>query len=453
MKVLNTIAIIFFFLFICFSNGYCQFMKVVSTVPVNNQKDVPLDQVIVIRFKQPLRKNIANPDLIFEVQSKTPVKSTLSFSDDKRTIFVTPNEPLKRNTYYMVNITTLVSDMELRDFYTKDVHFTTIGGNFRCIAYSTPAEITLPPGGFKDVLYKFTETGGGIGEIKRCKLSYETLNGQEISNSMNEMKLFIKDKETVTLPASISIPIELGNRLKGSTIYIRRIFEGVDGDNNYFTIRTGIKTTIADNINVSNNNWKATVTSPEYGAVVPKGSIISVESVLNGVPNSQVHGCWVVNGTPTGFFAANTDVNGRLKQSFSDKFLAANSGTYSVALQIISPVKMTCEPIEYIVSASPVNSPILMYPKPSQIFKKNSSNTPSFKWASTLGAISYKFAISKKREDASKVWVDCTTNSYTPTWVKWSELETGTFYWFVKPVFPDGKVGNEAPPSMFMIND
>lgn len=437
----------------CFSNGYCQFMKILSTSPAHNQKNVPLDQIVVIKFKRPIQTNVVNPNMIFEVQSKSPVKSTISFSDDRKTVFIAPNQPLKRNTYYMVTLGTLMSDMDSRDVRTPDLRFCTIGGTFRCIAYTKPSEVILPPGAFIDVLYKFTETGGGIGEIKRCKLSYETLNGQEISNSMNEMKLFIKDKETVTLPASISIPMELGNRLKGSTIYIRRIFEGVDGDNNFFTIRTGIKATIADNVNLSNNNWSVAMTSPEYGSVVPKGSIISVEAKINGIPNSDVHGCWVVNGNPTGFFASKTDMNGVLKQSLSDKFFAVNSGTYSVALQLVTPVKMTSEPIEYIVSASPVNSPILMYPKPSQIFKRSSSQAPSFKWCSVLGAVSYKFAISKKREDSSKVWIDCETNKYTPNWVKWSDLGTGSFYWFVKPVYPDGKVGNESPASMFMIND
>ena len=429
-------------------------MKLQSSSPTDNQRDVPLDQIVVLKFKQPLTSQFINPDLIFEVQSKKSVKADITFSEDKRIIFITPKEPLKRNTFYVVRLNLLNSHMELRDTYTKDIYFTTIGGNFRCIAYTNPAVLILPRVGFRDVMYKFPEIGGGLREIRRCKLSYETLNGQEISKSVDEMRLVIKDKETVTLPASVSIPLELGDKLKGSTIYIRRIFEGVDSENNVFSIRTGIKTTIADNVDLSvNNSWKPLVTSPEYGTVIPKGSIIPVECKISGVPNTEVHGCWLVNGTPTGFFAGNTDLNGTLRQSLSDKFFASNSGTYSVALQIISPVKVTSEPVEYIVSASPINSPILMYPKPSQIFKKSTSKSPSFRWCSVLGAVSYKFAISKKREDNSKVWIDCETNMHTPTWVKWGELGTGTFYWSVKPVYPDGKVGNESPASMFMINE
>ncbi len=440
------------FLFCSLSQANAQWMKVVRTNPAKGQKDVPLEQVIMIEFNRPVMRAVANSDLLVELPSKLPVPAVLSFSDDSKTVFITPRAPLKRNTYYSVNLFSLMSAVEQRNPYVSNLDFITEGGVFKCVCYSTPSEISLYPGGFQDIVYTFMESGGGIGEVKRCSLIYETLDGREISRSSEEMKLLLKDKETVKLPASVSLPREIGESLKGQSIYIRRIFEGVDGEGRFFSLRTGIKTSVAlqPPSQGSLSSWSASVLSPDYGAVIPVGSFVSAECRIVGTPNSPIHGCWIVNGSPTGFFADSTDNSGVLKKTYTDKSLASNSGTYSIAVQVISPEKFVSDTYEYIVSSSPISSPVLMYPKPSQVFKQNSSSAPTFRWSNAQGALSYKIMISKDRN--SGVWIEAPNNMYTPNWVKWSGFGSGVFYWGVKPVFPGGKEGEPSFGS-FMISD
>ena len=59
------------------SPASAQWMKSVETIPRQGQKDVPLDQVIVIRFKQRPSKAIVNSDLLYELPSKTPVSTQI----------------------------------------------------------------------------------------------------------------------------------------------------------------------------------------------------------------------------------------------------------------------------------------------------------------------------------------------------------------------------------------
>ena len=437
------------------SPASAQWMKSVETIPWQGQKDVPLDQVIVIRFKQRPSKAIVNSDLLYELPSKTPVSTQISYSDDGRTVFITPRAPLRRNTYYSVNIASLLSEYEGRDIYDKNIEFTTVGGVFRCIAYSVPPEATIPPGGFRDVVYNFIESGGGLGEVKRCTLVYETEQGQEISRSSEEMKLILKDKQTVKFPSTVSVPKAIGEQVRGKVIYIRRLFEGVDGDGNFFTIRTGIKTLVMEPSSGTGMTGlvRASIQSPETGAVVPKGAIVPAKCAISGTPGQQVHGCWIVNGVPCGFFADSLDNNGILRKSFSDKSLAAKEGVNSVALQIISPEKITSEPCEYIVSATPVQIPVLLSPKPSQVFRKGLAQPPTFIWSDVTGAMSYKFTISTKRPDSSSQWISLDVNRHTPDRGRWGGLGSGVFYWAVIPVFPGGKDGTPSAVGTFMISD
>ena len=146
-KIFIFLAFLCTFSIVCSDKACAQWMDRVSTIPKHRAKNVPLDQVIVLKFRHRLKANIDGNNLLVELQTKTPVKAKIGFSDDFKTITISPNEPLKRNTFYMVAFKDLISnEMELKNIYDCDLQFTTIGGNFRCVAYSLPSEATLPPG-------------------------------------------------------------------------------------------------------------------------------------------------------------------------------------------------------------------------------------------------------------------------------------------------------------------
>lgn len=457
-KICAFIAILCAMLAFSSQEAEAQWMDRVSTIPKHRAKNVPLDQVIVLRFRNRVNPTVdGNGGVLYELQSKKAVKTTIGYSDDFRTVTITPAEPLKRNTFYSVSFNGLLSSVERKNMYDGDLQFTTIGGNFRCLAYTFPSEATLPPGGFMDVVYNFKESGGGLGEVKRCTLVYETENGQEISRSSDDMRLILKDMETVKFPSTISVPRNIGEQMKGSKIFIRRLFEGVDSEGNFFTIRTGIKTLIADrqaSAAVSEGtSYRASVSDPDPGAVIPKGSLIPAQCSISGIPGQQVHGCWVINGVPGGFFSEIIPQSGKLKKTFSDRAMASKDGINSLAVQIISPEKYLSETCEYIVSSSPIDSPVIIAPKNSQIFRKNISKAPTFVWANANGALSYKITISKdKTPDSSAKWTDVEINRYTPNWINWGNLGSGVFYWSVKAVFPGGKESNPVTGT-FMISD
>ena len=454
MKFLLTLSIVLCVFFSFTDSAQAQWFSVKKSDPAKGEKNVPLNKIIEVHFTEPLNTARINTGLLVEMPSKSPVPVNLTYSEDRKTMYIHPKSMLKRGAYYVITLSTIQSiNTKPIHQYHSNIDFTTVGGQFFCVAYATPSEVLISPGGFKDITYSFMEQGGGWGEIMRCSLIYEDSAGRELIRNTEEMKLIIPDKQTVKLNSTISMPVELGNSILGSTIYIRRVFEGLDHDNNRITIRTGVKVTVGHAPQVSSNLNEILIKSPEYGSVIPKESIIPIEGSIRGVPGTQIHGCWLFNGTPMGFFSGNIPESGELKQTISDRAFASKDGFASIALQMISPDKKTSDRIDYMVSASPLNFCVLMQPKSGAIFKKTSSVPPSFRWSMVQGAVSYKAAISQSRDMQNAVWVNVDNNIYTPDWVKWSSLGTGTFYWSVRPIFPGNKEGSPASALPFSITE
>ncbi len=454
-KLLFSIVILTALLITSAQPAQAQWFTVRKSDPQKGQKDVPLDKMITITFSEPLHIININSNLLVEMPSKSPVPANLTYSDDFRTMYITPKSLLKRGTYYVISLAGIKSAKAKEIYnYQESIDFTTVGGQFFCVAYATPSEVFISPGGFKDVVYSFIEQGGGWGEIMRCQIIYEDANGRELLRNTEEMKLILPDKQTTKLSSAISMPADLGKPLLGQTIHIRRIFEGLDHDNNKITIRTGVKATVgeAPSVAISSSN-SITVRAPEYGAVIPRDSIIPIEGIIKWQPGSEVHGCWLFNGSPMGFFAATVPASGELKQTISDRAFAQKDGRASVALQMISPDKKTSEKVEYIVSSSPLKAPIIMEPKEGSIFKKTASAPPTVRWSMVQGAISYKIAISANKSMSGATWISADNNFYTPDWVKWSSFGAGTMYCSVKPIYPDNREGEQSAPISFSISE
>lgn len=452
MKFLLTLSVTFCIILSFTVSAHAQWFSVKKSSPAKGEKDVPLDKIIEINFTEALNTSRINTGLLVEMPSKSSVPANLTYSEDRKTMYIHPKSLLKRGAYYVITLSTIesISTKPIHQYHSN-IDFTTVGGQFFCVAYATPSEIFISPGGFKDVTYSFIEQGGGWGEIMRCSLVYEDSSGRELIRNTEEMKLIIPDKQTVKLNSTVSMPLELGNQILGQTIYIRRIFEGLDHENNRLTIRTGVKATVGQAPQAATSMNEILIKSPEYGSVIPRESIIPIEGVIRGVPGTQIHGCWLFNGTPMGFFASTIPPSGELKQTISDRSFASKDGYASISLQMISPEKKTSDRVDYMVSSSPLSSCILMQPKSGAIFKKSSSTPPNFRWSMVQGAISYKVAISKSRDIQNAVWVNVDNNLYVPDWVKWSSLGVGTFYWSVKPIFPGNKEGDASPSLSFSI--
>lgn len=447
MKKLLLLALLFFILFS--SPVQAQFFRMKNSEPANYAKDVPVTTDIRVIFNYRINTSMLRRDILFEGTNRNPVPTDVTFSDLEDAVYIHPKEPLKPGTYYTVNLRwiTAVSGAVLAEHHSF-LHFTTAGGRFHCIGYVVPSELTLAPGGFTDVIYNFIENGGGLAEVMRCKLAYEDLQGRELLSSTEEMKLIINSNQTTKLNSSIAMPRELGTALLGQTLYVRRIFEGLDHDNNRIEIRTGAKVTVGTD-GLMAEKLAASVLSPEYGAIVPKNSIIPVQASVSGGPGTEIHGCWVLNGDPMGFFVQKADERGEARVTVSDRAFALKEGVNTLALQVISPDNRKSEDIEYVVSASPVVVPYPLQPKRSVVFDRTLSTAPTFRWSMAHGAVSYKIAIGKTPNPTE--WHSVDSNMYTPNWVKWSDLGTGTFYWSVKAVFTGNKEGAPSEAYSFTI--
>lgn len=436
-----------------------QWCRVLSSDPPHGAKDVPLTKVITITFSEPLRPAGISSNFLIEMPAKRAVPLSMTFSDDMKTIYLRPNEPLKRGTYYVVSLAGIESaKTHAVNKYHNYIDFTTVGGQFFCLAYATPSQLELAPGGFHDVVYSFVEKGGGWGEIMRCVQVYEDMSGRELMRNSEQMKLIIPDKQTVKLSSSISIPADLGNRLKGSTVMVRRIFEGLDHDNNKVELRTGVQVRIAiPSYSITSGatptmaTGKLSVLTPQYGAVIPQGSYIPIEATIKATPRTAVHGCWIYDGTPMGFFADTIPQNGILRRKIADKLFAAVSGIHRVAIQTISPQKATSETLEYIVTQAPMSTTILMQPKHDATFRKMVSTPPTFRWSIVQSAVSYKIYFSTDVAfKKSKIYTS-ESNQFTPDWVKWGALGEGHIYWRVAPVLSGGTEGTPSKPRIINI--
>ncbi len=455
-------SILFFsFLFIacCLltQSSQAQWMSITKSTPARGQKNVPLNQIITLHFSESVPSLTTPDNILIEMPSKSSVPVNVSFSENGKTMYLQPKSPLKRGTYYVISLDGIESRASNPvNAYQNNIDFTTEGGQFFCVAYASPSEIYLAPGGFRDIVYTFIEQGGGWGEIMRCKVVYENSSGQELLRNTEELKLIIPDKQTLKFPSSVLMPKDLGSNIMGQTITIRRIFEGLDHDNNQISIRTGVKvkvgnppSSIPDSFSERSASDRLYISTPVYGSVIPRNSMIPLEGIIQGRPGTQIHGCWLFNGTPMGFFASSVPSSGVLKQIVTDKMFAASDGRHNIALQIISPEKAISEKIEYIVASQPINTPVLMTPKPGELFK--TGDIPVLRWSEVPGAVSYKISLSTDRNMKGSVWIDSGRNVYTPSQSWLANFTTRTIYWSVKPVFPGNKEGQAVPPFQFTL--
>jgi hypothetical protein len=93
----------------------------------NKNNDSPIDQFIVLVFNTPL--NTGTVSNAIELRDDTgPVSITFSFLDNDKTISIKPDQPLKNNTDYSVNISTQLKGVANQTFPGYATSFKTIIG-------------------------------------------------------------------------------------------------------------------------------------------------------------------------------------------------------------------------------------------------------------------------------------------------------------------------------------
>lgn len=435
------------------SSSHAQFFRITSSTPTFGATDVPLNTPIVIHFSESINTHSVPACVFFEGTTTNTVASSITYSDDERTMTITPRVPLKPGTFYVVYLQGIQSTSSTVIAHTKHkIEFTTKGGHLNIMAYVTPSELTLPGGGYKEVTYSFIETGGGLAQLVRDTLIYEDMNGMAISRNVENINIIVQANQTTKYRASISIPNEIGNLKMGQTIIVRRIFEGLDHSGNRLEYRTGVRVNITGLTTTSFTVKELSIRLPEYGMVVPKDSMINAEARIKVSGSGDLHGTWNIDGQPKVFFVVKSTAGESVQVTSADKAFAEIEGKHTLNLQLISPEKKVSEEIVYIVCSSPVVIPILLCPSQGAAFGGLTGSAPIFRWSMNPSAVAYKIAIGKNKDLKNDEWIRVETNAWTPNWVKWSALGSGTFYWSVKPIFYNEKEGPASEASSFTIS-
>jgi hypothetical protein len=432
--------------------GYAQFFHMVSATPKNGAMDVPVDTPIVIRFNHSVRTASVPRRLLYEVTTAKEVPVSLQFTDGDEAIVLIPQVPLMPGTQYIINLAGISSTfISILHHDACTILFTTKGGQFMAVPYVTPAEVTLPPGGFVDATYNFIEGGGGLAEILQILLLYEDGNGRQISKAAEEVKFLIRSNQSTKHRATVSVPAEVGSFAMGQTIMVRRIFIGVDQQGNRVELKTGTKVNVANPSSPALRISDIAVRVPDFGMMVPKDSIIAAEALIKGAGSGDIHGSWSLDGQPLSFFVAKMHNSETVNVQAAEKAFAAVEGKHTLCLQLITPEKKSSEEIIYLVSASPGTVPVLLKPPAGQVFSSMSGTPPVFRWSQNPQALAYRIAVGKSRAFKPDEWVKTDSNMWNPDWVKWSALGPGTFFWAVKPVLLNNQEGPASEPATFTI--
>jgi hypothetical protein len=441
----------FFFLLLC-GAGHAQSFRMVSVSPKNGAKDVSVDTQIVIRFNYSVNTYSVPRNILYEATTANEMPVDLFFSDGDEKLTIIPRGQLRPGTQYFVKIVGVqATSSALMDVTTPIILFTTAGGNFMVVPFVSPAEVTLPPGGFADATYSFIESGGGIAEVLQIQLIYEDSNGRQISKSAEEVKFLIRSSQTTRHRATVSVPKEVGSFALGQSIMVRRIFIGVDAVGNRIELKTGTKVNVATLDTPALRISEVAVRVPEFGMMIPKDSIIAAEARIKGAGSGDIHGSWSLDGKPLTFFVAKMNNSGTVNVQAADRAFATGEGKHTLSLALISPEKKNSEEIIYLVTTAPSPIPVLLRPAADAVFSSLSGTPPVFRWSQNPSALSYKIALGRNRTFKADEWVKTETNLWTPDWAKWSALGAGTFYWSVRPVLYNNQEGPVSEPSSFTI--
>jgi len=430
-----------------------QFFNIDKSTPGDNSRDVPVDTPIIVHFNYSLDTISVPRDILYEGSTQNSVPVHVRFEDEDETLLIIPKAPLKPGTYYVINLVGVHSNIgSILNPMRNRVSFTTKGGRLSVVTYVTPNELTLPPGGYQDVVYSFIEAGGGLGEILKCTLIYEDSSGRQISSNSENMNLVLKGNQTTKYRSTVAIPQDVGNFTLGQQIIVRRIFAGLDHESNKFEFRTGVKVNVLNPQAPMGRIAEVTMKIPQAGMMVPKDSIINAEAIVRGSGSGEIHGSWNFDGKPLSFFVLKMANSESVKVTTQDKILARDEGKHTLSVQLISPEKKSSEEIIYIVAASPSPVPVLLKPPQGAAFSGLTSTAPTFQWSQNPSAVAYKVAMGKTKDFKSADWVRIESNTWTPDWVKWSGLGSGTFYWAVKPIFMNNQDGPSSEVGTFTIN-
>ncbi|MGV8123297.1 MAG: Ig-like domain-containing protein [Candidatus Xenobiia bacterium LiM19] len=440
-------------LVICSNAAWAQFFNIEKSVPGEGSRDVPVDTPIIVHFNYSLNTISVPRDILYEGSTHRAVPVDVRFEDEDETLLIVPKAPLKPGTFYVINLIGIHSVASaLLNPMRNRVSFTTKGGRLSVVTYVTPNELTLPPGGYQDVVYSFIEAGGGLGEILKCTLVYEDSGGRQLSSNTENMNLVLRGSQTTKFRSTVAIPQDVGSFALGQTITVRRIFAGLDHESNKFEFRTGVKVNILNPQAPAGRIAEVLLKIPQPGMMIPKDSIISAEGLIKGSGSGDIHGSWNFDGKPLSFFVQKMTNSETVKVTTQDKVLAQTEGKHTLSIQLISPEKKSSEEVIYLVSSAPSAIPIPLKPLQGAVFSGIASTAPTFQWSQNPSAVAYKVAISRTKDFKSTDWIRIESNTWTPDWVKWSGLGSGIFYWAIKPILFNNQEGPSSEVCTFTIN-
>jgi hypothetical protein len=454
IQVIHLCATILCFLLFFEAGGqaYGQFFRIASSTPRNNAKDVPLDTPIIIHFNYSVNRNTISTKVLSEGGTSSFLPVSLLYSNNDEELAIVPGARLKPGTTYVINLQdSQATSSSILDPWASIITFTTKGGHFSAVSYVSPDELTISPGGYSEVTYCFIEKGGGLAEIVQSLLVFEDMSGRQVSKSVETVKFVIKDGQTTKQRMTIAIPGDVGNLMMGKTIMARRIFVGLDHEGNKVELRTGVKVAIPHPSSSKLMIKDIQIKVPEYGMVVPRDSIITLEAQIRATGSGDIHGSWNLDGQPTSFFVARTTGGDTAQVTAADKAFAQNDGKHRLTLQVISPEKKVSEEVLYIVSSTQMAAPLLLIPAQGASFSNARGAPPIFRWSLNPSAGGYKIALGKAKDLKNAEWIRTETNSWIPTSVKWTSLGTGTFFWAVRPVLYNNQEGPASEAFTFTL--
>jgi hypothetical protein len=429
--------------------AYGQFFNISHSTPANNAKDVPLDTPIIVRFNYSVNRNTVSGKVLSEAGTSAIVPVSLRYSNNDEELAIVPAAPLKPGTTYILNfLNSMATSSSFVDPWHCTITFTTKGGHFSALSYVSPDELTLAPGGYGEVTYNFIEKGGGLAEIVQSLLVFEDMSGRQISRSVETVKFVLRAGQTTKQGMSIAVPSDVGNLMMGKTIMARRIFVGLDHEGNRIELRTGIKVNVLDPSVARLKINELRIKVPEYGMVIPRDSIITMEAQIRAAGGGDIHGSWNLDGQPVSFFVAKMAGNDTVNVTAADKVFAQAEGKHSVMVQVIAPEKKASEEVLYVVSATQMAAPLLLVPAQGAALR---GTPPVFRWSLNPSATAYKIAVGKTRDLKNAAWIKTETNAWTPPSATWGSLGTGTFFWAVRPILYNNQEGPSSEAFTFTL--
>lgn len=197
-------------------------LHIVDRDPEPNDTGFPLDGKITIKFSEGLKSSSVTTSTVYlrKSGSTSKIRSSVQYSSSKRTITLTPNDPLKARTEYVVYLTSGLKDLDGRSFTATNWKFET--------KKEAVSVTNFQP--------KANQTGVSVDQNITC-----TFSGKMKSDSINSYNIYLKKyNSNDVIPAVVSYnsstykvtldPKESLDYGTKYTVYLTKLIKDTNGD-------------------------------------------------------------------------------------------------------------------------------------------------------------------------------------------------------------------------------